>query len=128
MTNDPVLFNDWHPVATVAELDETPLSAIRLLDEDIVVWRAGARLHAWRDACVHRGTRLSLGKIIDGDCIQCPYHGWIYDGIIRSSENSCAGRIPYRPAGPVSLKTSSTLRTSLLSTKIFSAPVSTRRS
>ena len=91
MTNDPVLFNDWHPVATVADLDASPVAGIRLLDEDIVVWRGGTRLHAWRDACVHRGTRLSLGKIIDADCIQCPYHGWVYD-----SEGQCI-RIPAMP-------------------------------
>ncbi len=80
MTNDPVLLNDWHPVTTVAELDDTPIIGTRLLEEDIVVWRAGNQIHAWRDRCVHRGTRLSLGRIVDDNCIQCPYHGWIYDG------------------------------------------------
>lgn len=91
MTDDPVLLNDWHPVATVAELDKSPVLGTRLLDKDIVVWRAGDQVHAWRDACVHRGTRLSLGKIIDGDCIQCPYHGWVYN-----SEGQCI-RIPAMP-------------------------------
>lgn len=91
MTEDTVLLNDWHPVATAAELDETPLIGTRLLDEDIVVWRAGEQLNAWQDACVHRGTKLSLGKIIDGDCIQCPYHGWVYD-----RDGRCV-RIPAMP-------------------------------
>src|ERR1051326_1468337 len=40
--------------------------------------------------CVHRGTRLSLGKI-DGDLIECPYHGWTYD-----TEGICV-RIPAHP-------------------------------
>jgi phenylpropionate dioxygenase-like ring-hydroxylating dioxygenase large terminal subunit len=91
MTGDPVLLNDWHPVATVAELKESPVKGTRLLDEDIVVWRATNRAHAWRDSCVHRGTKLSLGKIIDGNCIQCAYHGWVYDG-----EGQCI-RIPAMP-------------------------------
>ena len=91
MTEDPVLLNDWHPVVTVAELEETPVIGTRLLDEDIVVWRAGDQVHAWRDSCVHRGTKLSLGKIIDDACIQCPYHGWVYD-----SEGQCI-RIPAIP-------------------------------
>ena len=67
MTKDSVLLNDWHPVVTVAELGETPVLGTRLLDEDIVVWRAGEQVHAWRDSCVHRGTKLSLGKIINDD-------------------------------------------------------------
>ena len=83
MTDDPVLLNDWHPVATVAELDKSPVLGTRLLDKDIVVWRAGDQVHAWRDACVHRGTRLSLGKIIDGDCIQCP----TMDGYTTARDN-----------------------------------------
>ena len=91
MTDDLVLLNDWHPVTTVAELDSRPIYGTRLLEEDIVVWRAGDQIHAWRDRCVHRGTRLSLGKIVDDNCIQCPYHGWIYD-----SQGQCI-KIPAMP-------------------------------
>ena len=80
MTNDPVLLNDWHPVTTVEELNDNPIIGARLLEEDIVVWRAGEQVHAWQDKCIHRGTRLSLGKITADSCIQCPYHGWVYDG------------------------------------------------
>ncbi len=29
---------------------------------------------------MHRGTRLSLGKV-DGECLVCPYHGWTYDAV-----------------------------------------------
>jgi len=36
---------------------------VKLLDEDIVLWRVGDRIHAWRDLCIHRGTRLSLGSV-----------------------------------------------------------------
>ncbi|MGI9305156.1 MAG: Rieske 2Fe-2S domain-containing protein [Gammaproteobacteria bacterium] len=79
MSEDPVLFNDWHPVAAADSVAEGALVGVKLLEHDIVVWRAGDELRAWRDRCVHRGTRLSLGNVIDGDCVQCPYHGWIYD-------------------------------------------------
>ncbi|MFI5168622.1 MAG: Rieske 2Fe-2S domain-containing protein, partial [Thermoanaerobaculales bacterium] len=46
--------------------------------EDIVLWRSGDELLAWRDLCVHRGTRLSLGRIVDGSRLECAYHGWTY--------------------------------------------------
>jgi len=45
---------------------------------DIVVWRTNQTYLAWQDLCVHRGTQLSLGKVMD-DCLVCPYHGWTYD-------------------------------------------------
>jgi phenylpropionate dioxygenase-like ring-hydroxylating dioxygenase large terminal subunit len=76
--DDPVLVDDWHPVATVEQLEPGgPISA-RLLGEDVVLWRSGSGYHAWRDLCVHRGTRLSLGKVVDGRALECPYHGWTY--------------------------------------------------
>ena len=77
MINDSVLINDWHPVATVEELQAKKLLGVRLLGEDIVIWQANGQLMAWQDLCIHRGTRLSLGKVEKGS-LQCPYHGWVY--------------------------------------------------
>jgi phenylpropionate dioxygenase-like ring-hydroxylating dioxygenase large terminal subunit len=76
--DDPVLLNDWHPVARVEELAGGGPVAVRLLGEDVVLWRSGDELFAWRDLCVHRGTRLSLGRVVDGSRLECPYHGWTY--------------------------------------------------
>jgi phenylpropionate dioxygenase-like ring-hydroxylating dioxygenase large terminal subunit len=78
MVDDPVLVNDWHPVARVADLASGGPVAARLLGEDIVLWRSGDEYLAWRDLCVHRGTRLSLGKLVGGAALECPYHGWTY--------------------------------------------------
>jgi phenylpropionate dioxygenase-like ring-hydroxylating dioxygenase large terminal subunit len=76
--DDPVLVNDWHPVARVDQLAAGGPVGARLLGEDIVLWRSGSNYLAWRDLCVHRGTRLSLGKIVGGSALECPYHGWTY--------------------------------------------------
>ena len=78
MIDDPVLVEDWHPVARVKDLEGGGPIGVRLLGEDVVVWREGERFHAWRDLCVHRGTRLSLGHVVGGDRLECPYHGWTY--------------------------------------------------
>ena len=69
----------WHPVAYSEEIGgENPFPA-KLLGESIVVWREeNGQPHAMRDLCIHRGTALSLGHLVD-DCIVCPYHGWRYD-------------------------------------------------
>ena len=80
MLDDPVLVDDWHPVARVADLASGGPLGARLLGEDIVVWRSGDVFYAWRDLCVHRGTRLSLGRVVDGQRLECAYHGWTYAG------------------------------------------------
>lgn len=77
MITDPLLTDDWHPVASLRQLDARPVLPARLLGEDLVIWRAGDAVYAWRDLCVHRGTRLSLGRS-DGATLACPYHGWAY--------------------------------------------------
>ena len=78
MTDDPVLIEDWHPVARVEELAAGGPVASRVLGEDLVIWRSGDEHHVWRDLCVHRGTRLSLGRVIKGGRLECAYHGWTY--------------------------------------------------
>ncbi|GER84232.1 MAG: aromatic ring-hydroxylating dioxygenase subunit alpha [Thermogemmatispora sp.] len=90
MLNDPVLLNDWHVVAYAPALPERQPVAARLLDEDLVLWKVDGRVHVWRDLCVHRGARLSLGRVEDG-CLICPYHGWTYD-----EEGHCV-RFPAHP-------------------------------
>ena len=89
MIDDPVLLHDWHAVAHTAEVAGQP-KPVRLLDHDLVLWRSRDGLHAWQDLCVHRGSRLSAGRITQ-DCLACPYHGWEYDG-----SGQCV-RIPAHP-------------------------------
>jgi phenylpropionate dioxygenase-like ring-hydroxylating dioxygenase large terminal subunit len=90
MLDDPVLVNDWHVVARSEDIQENRTSAARLLREDLVLWRCGDEVKAWQDLCIHRGTRLSLGRIND-ESLTCSYHGWTYD-----NEGRCV-RIPAHP-------------------------------
>ncbi len=90
MLTDPILLNDWHVVALASDLTEGKPLAVRLLEEDLVVWRVGDNIHAWRDLCIHRGTKLSLGKVENATII-CPYHGWTYN-----EEGQCT-RFPAHP-------------------------------
>src|SRR5438132_12013457 len=83
MIDDPVLVNDWHPWASTDRLAAGAPVAARLLGEDLVLWRSGQTYGAWRDLCVHRGTRLSLGKAVAGTALECPYHGWTYGADAR---------------------------------------------
>jgi phenylpropionate dioxygenase-like ring-hydroxylating dioxygenase large terminal subunit len=88
--DDPILLNDWHPVARVEDVSERQPLKARLLGEDLVLWRAEGQAKVWQDLCIHRGTRLSLGRI-EGDRLECPYHGWTY---------GADGRCVHIPAHP----------------------------
>ena len=67
----------WHPVIAADELGAVPLAA-RLLGEELVLWRdVSGGVHAFADRCPHRGTKLSLGRLVEGGTrLECPYHGW----------------------------------------------------
>jgi phenylpropionate dioxygenase-like ring-hydroxylating dioxygenase large terminal subunit len=79
--------NFWYPMVTSEELTDQPVK-VRALGQDFVVFRnADGNANCLSNTCTHRGGSLSGGKI-KGDCIECPYHGWQFDG-----EGSCH-RIP----------------------------------
>jgi phenylpropionate dioxygenase-like ring-hydroxylating dioxygenase large terminal subunit len=78
MIRDQVLLNDWHVVARSEDVTPNKVQGKTLLGEDLAIWRCGDEVLVWKDLCVHRGTRLSLGSI-DSDRLVCGYHGWTYD-------------------------------------------------
>ncbi len=90
MIDDPVIVNDWHVVARSEHVPEFKVTRARLLGEDMVVWRHRGDVMVWRDLCVHRGTRLSLGQVTELG-LECPYHGWTY------GESGRCVHIPSRP-------------------------------
>ncbi len=69
----------WQPVAAVGELDEVRVKRIRLLGEDLALYKDGdgsfgcLELH-----CAHRRADMSYG-IVEQRGLRCHYHGWLYD-------------------------------------------------
>ena len=61
-----VLTSLWHPVAYSKDVQDTPY-ATRLLDVDLVAYRADGSVVVARDLCIHRGTPLTLGHLEDGE-------------------------------------------------------------
>lgn len=71
--------NFWYPMATSAELADKPLR-VRALTQDFVVFRdAEGKAHCLSNTCTHRGGSLAAGKVVGGN-VQCPYHGWQFNG------------------------------------------------
>jgi phenylpropionate dioxygenase-like ring-hydroxylating dioxygenase large terminal subunit len=81
----------WYPLALSTDVADKPVAA-ELLGERVAIYRAGGKVRAVRDLCIHRGTPLSLGWI-DGDTLVCAYHGWGY-----APDGACV-RIPSLPPG-----------------------------
>ena len=96
----------WHPVGTVADLDQDPVQPVRILGEDLTLFRysssplprggegegdpsfplprggeregEGAKLGLIADRCAHRGLSMAYG-IPQRNGLRCAYHGWTYD-------------------------------------------------
>jgi 5,5'-dehydrodivanillate O-demethylase len=94
----------WHPIASLTDLDDRWTLRVRLLGEDLVLFKKrpdirpgigaaeaapqtdrGGRLGLVGEACPHRRASLAYG-IPTADGIRCPYHGWMFDGAGRCLE------------------------------------------
>ncbi len=89
----------WHPVARTDDLLAGQTMAVKLLAEDLVLWRNAQGMPAvGDDICPHRGTKLSMGTVTGDGCLQCPYHLFEFD-----SDGACT-KIPQLPGKPISPK------------------------
>lgn len=68
----------WYPVGVVATQPTSPTSQF-LLGAPIVVFHDGTKWCTALDRCPHRFARFSEGCVVAG-AIECPYHGWRFDG------------------------------------------------
>jgi vanillate O-demethylase monooxygenase subunit len=84
-----LLSHCWFPVAVADALAAGPLGAV-LLDQPLVVYRAGETIVVADDLCPHRGVPLSMGAM-DGTGIRCAYHGLHF---------TAGGKCDHVPANP----------------------------
>jgi len=72
----------WYPVAALHDLDPASPSRFTLLQQDLVLWydRAAEQWRAFADVCPHRLVPLSEGRLNEKGELECPYHGWSFDG------------------------------------------------
>jgi vanillate O-demethylase monooxygenase subunit len=98
----------WYVAAVPDEIGREPLSR-RLLDRPVVFYRQeSGQIVALADQCGHRGYPLSKGRV-QGDNIECGYHGFQYDPTGACVEvpsqphppyGACVARYPIREIGP----------------------------
>ena len=69
----------WYPVAATVQLETEPVLEVRLLGEDLVLYRAKDGYLGLTGAhCPHRHTSLAYG-IPEPGGLRCAYHGWKFD-------------------------------------------------
>jgi 5,5'-dehydrodivanillate O-demethylase len=69
----------WWPIAATADLDTEPVQPIRLLSENLTLFRdERGRLGLIGERCAHRAISLAYG-IPQENGLRCCYHGWTYD-------------------------------------------------
>jgi 5,5'-dehydrodivanillate O-demethylase len=77
----------WFPITAESTLDENPVQRVRLLGEDLVLFRdESGRLGLVAERCPHRGASLAYG-FVEKDGLRCPYHGWMF-----SPDGACLER------------------------------------
>jgi vanillate O-demethylase monooxygenase subunit len=81
LTSARYVRNAWYVAAWSENIGEGQIIARTIMNEPIVLFRkADGAVAAIEDRCAHRFAPLSMGKIVGGDRIQCPYHGLEFDG------------------------------------------------
>ena len=69
----------WQAVYRSEDLLPGHAKAVRILSQDFTLYRDEQGIaHAIGFRCSHRGAQLSVGYV-EGNCIRCFYHGWVYD-------------------------------------------------
>jgi phenylpropionate dioxygenase-like ring-hydroxylating dioxygenase large terminal subunit len=96
--SDPQRFDcleAWYPIHYVEDLDRSRLTPFTLLDQDWVIWwdTLAATWRVFDDHCPHRLAPLSQGRIAEDGLLECPYHGWAFNG------SGACDRIPQQVAG-----------------------------
>jgi cholesterol 7-dehydrogenase len=94
----PFFPNGWYRLLNSHELKVNQVRHIDYCGRDIVLFRgANGKAYALDAYCSHMGANLGLGGKVKNDCIQCPFHGWAFDGetgtAVVSAENSTPKKV-----------------------------------
>jgi 3-ketosteroid 9alpha-monooxygenase subunit A len=76
----------WFMIGWSPEFPVGQVRPLRFFGEDLVAYRAeSGELHVLQAHCRHLGAHIGHGGKVNGDCVECPFHGWVWgpDGTNR---------------------------------------------
>ncbi len=74
-----MFMNFWYPAEESDQITSEP-KKVKMLGLWFVLWRDdNDAVHCVANTCTHRGGSLGDGKVVK-NCVQCPYHGWLFNG------------------------------------------------
>lgn len=93
-----MFINFWYAAATSDSVKAEPVK-VRMLGQNFVLFRdSKGEVHCLSNVCAHRGGSLGDGKT-KSDCVECPYHGWQFNGAgecVKIPSIGTDGKIPPR--------------------------------
>jgi phenylpropionate dioxygenase-like ring-hydroxylating dioxygenase large terminal subunit len=94
-----MFINFWYPACQSKDLTSLAPKRIKMLGQNFAVFRDSAgKAHCLSNVCTHRGGNLGGGRM-KGDCVECPYHGWQFNGegqCVKIPSIGKDGKIPAR--------------------------------
>ncbi len=85
----PPFPSGWFSLAGSGELAPGQVRPLHRFGQDLVLFRTrSGQARVLDAACPHLGAHLGIGGAVEGNTIECPFHGWRFDG---------AGRCVYAP-------------------------------
>lgn len=88
----PPVPNGWYAIGRSDDVAVGQVRSVIAVERELVVWRGSDGVAHVADAhCPHLGAHLG-GGTVEGDTVQCPYHGWRFDG-----SGACV-EVPYSEA------------------------------
>ena len=89
----------WFAMCYSDELAIGEVKPLSYFERELVIWRGeDGGAHVLDAYCPHLGAHMAYGGKVDGNHLQCPFHGWRWDG------EGAAVKIPYSKSIPPAMK------------------------
>ncbi|CAG0882321.1 unnamed protein product [Cyprideis torosa] len=98
----PVYPNGWFAIADVKDIPSGKPLLVQALGENFAVFSSLSKetVHVVDAYCPHLGANMAVGgRVVGNDCIECPFHGWLFSG----HDGSCVS-VPYTEKVPTFAK------------------------
>ncbi|XP_065218407.1 cholesterol 7-desaturase nvd [Planococcus citri] len=78
----PVYPNGWFAILDSDDVAVGEVKHVEALGEHFAVFRGeDGQINVLNAMCPHLGANIAIGGVVKGNCIQCPFHGWIFSGL-----------------------------------------------